>query len=213
MERANETIRVSKLHILVHPGMLVDMLPTDESEEEKERVLKLGNELLKKYIEKALTLASDEILMLYEHGFSKGRAKFFQEFFDQISSILGDRLIVIPDNFVFYDNNTHQYDCTDMYEELEFLAEERGFSLDERVLSEAFGETFGYCVENTANFLNIAGGFVYKTVINLDLTDVFESNEQEILALVDVIRRNLRDMDYSRLIFTMKGKTIDPSNM
>lgn len=171
-----ERKRISKLHILVHPGFIMEEdLREDQPYEEDTEA---GTKLLIDYEEKAKTLGQDEVMviiapsrisLLKKH---KKLDKPYVQTIEKIKSILGDRVIVLMDRLDFFQEE-------EVRDKLKRVLTARGYYFDENVLSEAYGETLGCCVDDAAESFNRGEKLNNKTIVKIDLTDGKGSNPEK----------------------------------
>lgn len=166
--KEKELKKISKIHFLVHPGFLSDPVTKDSGETLED--LKKYHKLLDMYLEQAKKLKDDELMIAlthtdkseYKEGLEEQSIRFTK--LQDLKKILGKRFIVLSSDFdVFWDEEAMKT--------IKDLAKQRGYFFDENVLSEAYGETLGVCVDNVAQNMNETGGFKNKTIIRPELTD------------------------------------------
>lgn len=185
MEQSNipevrETVEVSKLHFLIHPGFLADSAQYDPGEVGwKEK----GLPLLDIYIDHAQKIPDNELVLVFLHpSLSELRRDFkahkpYTERVRQLKKILGKRMLAFSGGFDVFGELGDNPD--DQVEEIRQLAEKRGFVFNQNVSSEAYGETLGVCVEDGANNLNKILKLMKKTIIKPELTDAAASLSEE----------------------------------
>lgn len=206
MEAAPEKIRVKKLYLLVHPGFIagpdVDFA-TDRGPSQED--IKLSRALLEKYLIKARSLQNDEMMVVFGYAdpdefvrHQETKAMYAQRI-KELQEILGDRLILI-------EGNIDPFEDEHAFEEVEFIADERGFFIDRDTSTEAFGETAECCVLDCAQNFNTAGKFDSKTLINLNLTDLSDE-EPESPYIQKLVRENR--IKISRVNISMNGIIIE----
>lgn len=160
---------IERLHFLIHPGFRSDCSWTNRSEEERcahaDSERQRGPQI-QKYVHAAQGMSRAEIMFLFSHA---TRNEFLQDAHNnklhtrgvaKLHSILGDRLQLIfadYDIFTPHDSRAFRY--------AERQARSKGYNVTANVPSVAYGEKLGYCVEQAADALNIAGGLTQKTVI------------------------------------------------
>jgi len=171
MERKENPIKISKIHFLVHPGFSSDYR-TDDALSSAKDVPEENNKLLNRYIGQAENLKEkeDEIMVALTHASKSELKKDSKENFlyfkklEEIRDILGRRLIVLSDNFDIFEGEETML-------AVKKLAKARGYVFDENVLSEAYGEALGACVDEAAQNLNLTGNLKHKTKIRPELSD------------------------------------------
>jgi hypothetical protein len=181
-----ELIKVSKLHFLVHPGyisnVITDWVGTSPESFKKDRdgrkfTFKQSIALLDKYIEQAKDMPDTEVMVIvtdtkkkfYKEDIEEERV--YMEKIREIKEILGKRAVVISDKFELA--TTYYYPKSrGALEHIKQLLEARGYTFDESTDTEAYGELLGACVDTVANRLNEQGQFEEPTIIKKELTDV-----------------------------------------
>ncbi len=204
MEASPEKRRVSKLYLLVHPGITVKsdnyLTPGHPDKED----IKNFQVLKDRYIEKAKQIGDSDLLVVFgafepdeiPQGSTEGA--LYADCLKALEKILGDRMILIEGNI---DPFTDSY----AYEEVEFIADERGFQIGPDTETEAFGESAAVCVNDCAQNFNATGKLRKRTVIDLDLTDLYGEtpDSEDISALIEESRNNL-----SRVVYRKNGKIL-----
>ncbi len=162
--------RVSKIHFLIHPGFLMAGVPKEGSEpgSTQDRY----NSLLDEYVKKAEEVKDkiNELMFAFIWSSRKDfkealqEQQLYVEKLKEIKNLLGNRLIVFSGNRDVTD------DGKQFVAYMERIAQARGYIFDSDVLSEAYGETLGSCVNEGAVNLNKALGLKSKTVILPELT-------------------------------------------
>lgn len=173
----NEKIpqKINKIYFLVHPGFLSDERTKITEDDETS----IYHELLDKYINEAKNLKDDEIMIALTHTLKnnyKSDIEFDMQYItnlQKLKNILGKRLIVLSSDFDFFNDNEAML-------AIKNLARQRGYTFGENVLSEAYGETLGACVDRIAQNLNETGNFVNKTKIRPELTDAHLLNNADL---------------------------------
>lgn len=166
---SKELTKIKKIHFLIHPGFQSDTFLSQD-----EYSTKQNNLLFNKYSEHIRKLPPDEIIVAFTHTNSPElandfkRQKQYTEELRGLKEVVGRRLIVLSDS---WDPLNFSGGSKESIAAIKEIAQSRGFVFDETVLSEAFGELAGMCVEIAANNLNEAGKFASPTVIKTELTD------------------------------------------
>lgn len=172
-----ERVKISKIHFLVHPGYLLNtqtLLVTEKSDDFDEKYF----QLLSSYRKKAQNLPKNEIMIVVSHmpqsSFRSGKesGEGFMAILEDIKNILGRRCIVISQDTVPCDFRGEFKITDEGMESLEKIILQRGFDFNRNVLTEAYGETFSFCVHSVANSINKKAGFGPRTEINTSLTDL-----------------------------------------
>jgi len=128
-----------------------------------------GAKLLSDYEQKAKTLGQDEVMVIISPSDislirkHKKLNKPYVQTIERIKKILGKRAVVLMDRLDFFDEKEARF-------KLKKVLNSRGYYFDENVLSEAYGETLGCCVDDAAEGLNREEKLSKKTVIKIDLT-------------------------------------------
>lgn len=173
LESGKELNKIKKVHFLIHPGFVSHFFDNFaylkkkiSKEDLKDYVL-----LLDKYVNqaKALNDKENELFVVFTHtdssslrlGIELGR--LYTQKIREMKGILGKRMIVISND---HDVRSDK----DIFGVVESIAKRRGFVIDKNVISEAYGEMLGLCVDQGANNLNRSGNLVEKTIINTKLT-------------------------------------------
>lgn len=129
-----------------------------------------GMELLKSYEEKAKTLGKDEVMLIMAPSQislmrrHKNLNKPYVQTIERIKETLRDRAVVFLDNSNFFDGEETR-------NKIKSILNARGYYFDQSVLTEAYGETIGCCVDDAAEGLNREEKLDEKTVIKVDLTN------------------------------------------
>jgi len=205
MEVAPEKIRITKLHLLVHPGFMAGPDAEHEPGHPTQDEISKSRALLDKYIAKAKGLGRDEIMVIFGYTgpdeFENHKREFamYTDYIEKLQSLLGDRLILIEGNIDPFEEEV-------AFEEVEFIADERGYSIDTNTITEAFGETAQSCVLDCAQNFNFTGKFREETIIDLDLTDLFNESVDSVFVR-NLIEGN-RD-SVSRVVFRKNGEIIN----
>lgn len=204
MEIAPEKIIVTKLYLLVHPGFCAGPDLEHDPGHPNAKEIEASCVLLEKYINKAEKLSRSDMMVVFGYASSeeferhKENGETYAGHIDKLQKILGDRLILVHDNLdPFEDDHA--------FEEVEFIAEERGFSINSHTLTEAFGETAQICVLDAAVNFNKTGRFLNKTIIDLDFTDLFNVDISSTY-ISSLIKGNKDSI--SRVLFSKNGRII-----
>ena len=95
---------------------------------------------------------------------SRKPVKGYLDTIHKIKEILGDRCVVFGDDLDFLNSKETQ-------DKIRKLLKARGYYFDDKVLSEAYGETLGSCVDEAADGFNLNAGLKDKTIIRTSLTN------------------------------------------
>lgn len=159
-----ELKKISKIHFLINPGFISDVRDEDKGYEG----------LFGLYFDKAATIGRDELMFAFTHVSRSemkedvGANKAYVEALEKLKKILDDRLIVISSD----DNILNTRGAHAALGKIKRIAAARGYYFDtDDVLSEAYGELLGACVDRGAKNLHIVGGLRKKTVVKSKLTD------------------------------------------
>lgn len=194
-------VKVKKLHFLIHPGFLRDPA-TDgffEIKADDDEVYAKWDSLLKSYINKAISLPIDEIMITMLHAefgdllddFRQG--KQYTKTLSDLKRILGKRMIALSGN--------NDIEKESSYLMAEYIANQWGYHFPRDVYSEAYGETLGVCVEAASQTANNSLGLIHKTVIKPEFTndpDVTEKIKKRTLDLYDRLQFELNSNNPSR---------------
>ena len=173
---SKEPVKISKIHFLIHPGFLSDEVESDRDAGTTQEVIQAEESLPNKYVEQSRTLHDDEVMIAFTHSSKRKlrrdlrQEKIYAEKLRELKEILGDRLIVLSEDFDLFIDRIDQRQ--DIFETIEQIASARGFRFDENVLTEAYGETLGMCVEEGAQALNVRANFNEKTLIRPELSNL-----------------------------------------
>ena len=168
MERRNSpeqeaVTEVKKLHLLIHPGFLLDYVYTPEA------LTKKYETLLDRYKEQATGMRHDEIMIALLHPTSDELLQDFRQKrtytqkLSAIKKVLGPRMIALSGDYDIEDVDTFSFASE--------IARKRGYAIPEDVPSEAYGETLGMCVSLGAQTANISLVLRQKTLVRPRLTD------------------------------------------
>jgi hypothetical protein len=191
---------VSRLDFLVHPGF-------QSMEHGKDRVDNPGgphipnkyDALLKLYVERAKTLANDQVMIAFTNilpaGFSEDGPTLDALY--EIRTILGKRFIALSAKQGIFPE-AEEEGLPDAISTAKRIAKARGFSINTRTPTVAYGELLGGCVDGAANHMNKKGGFRRKTQILPEFTDVSITPEWKLLRrpVVDVEFGNYNRISY-----------------
>ncbi len=168
-------IKVSRLHLLVHPGFSTDSRACEYSDDAK---LLRNQQLFKEYQKKAKLMRKDEVMLAVIHTTPKELIKDFRTQqpyianLKKLKEILGKRLIALSGRFDIFSD-------PDFVEESMEIAKRRGFSIDTDVQTIAYGETDLVCVPDATTNFNLSAKLKNKTVIDLTLTNAFFSKPSQ----------------------------------
>lgn len=192
IERVPEKVKVSKLHVLVHPGFLSypDDFPEGQGLSEDE--LENSRILLKKYVEVARQMGEDEFLVLVTVSDSVTLLEHiadeyeYAECIQEIERILGDRLVVITNELDFGDANFFPFVQSKMYN--------AHYYFDSELEVHVYGETAEECVVECANNVYMNSNLRKQPKIRLLLTDYRFGDDKVRKAIVNRIQARYDDL-------------------
>lgn len=165
-----ELTKVSKIHFLIHPGFMLAYNSIEKPMPEHLRDMWI--ELLEAYVNKSEELGPDEVMLIFlPHNFNitKIHTEYFipkyLEIVQRIKQILKNRAIFFTENF-----GVRNPQASDV-EKLKKLIKSRGFTFDDNVLSEGYGEMIDWCVQQGITNLHKKLRLKNKTKIVTKLTD------------------------------------------
>lgn len=182
---------ISKIHFLVHPGYLSDERTRVTENDETVKY----HALFEKYISEAKNLKNNELMIALTHT-SKNEYQqdlennlFYLKKLRELKDILGKRLIVLGSDFDFFSGE-------EVMQTVKDISKQRGYIFDENVLSDAYGETLGACVDGVAQNLNTTGNFLNKTKIRSELTDAHNVDKLQLDELKKQIQKEYNRLDF-----------------
>lgn len=182
---------IKKIHFLIHPG----------SASENSNIGKSASEL-SRYIKKASTLTSDELMILYVHkakkylGEDMKEAKCYTHTILELRKILGRRLIIFSEDSGYIDIQDDRDVPLLNYELIKEVANARGYDFDENVESEAYGEYWAGCVSGWANALYEGLKLVHPINIMLAYTEAPEEPHEITMEKLAEVRKTYRNLIY-----------------
>ena len=198
--KEGELISVKRIHLLVHPGFLLDTAHEIDPYIDK---LKYA-QLLDKYKDSAEKMGEDEIMVAFLHTspdqFKRDlkENKQYATFIRKLKAILGNKFFVVSGDFeIFHEEND--------IEKLLQIIKGRGFNLSDEVESVAYGETAGACVEEGANTFNRTAKLKKRTAILLGLTDLSLDDEK--------IRKAVKTALSQKIIPGSRLELVDPDGI
>lgn len=165
-ENESEKIKVSKIHFLIHPGFIEAIGRKDKDAEA------LSRDQLESYVAEARKLAANELIFAFTIDHRANITRHAKEhrayigYLRTLKSILGPRLILLTE-----DQDLFNADRAKAFTAAKRIAESRGFTFDQNVFSEGYGETLGACVDDGSISLNKQGNLNNPTIIRTSLTN------------------------------------------
>jgi hypothetical protein len=190
---------VSRLDFLIHPGFQSMGFGGDYDNPGVEHVPSKYDSLLYNYIERAKTLAKDQMMVAFTNILPLGlrESNPTTRALSEIRSILGRRLVVLSTKQGIFPETADQF--PDALTTAKRIAKSRGFRINRDTPTEAYGELFGGCVDAAANYMNGRGKFRRKTKIIPDLTDLAVSPEWRLMRRVVGVQDS--EFEYPRVSY------------
>lgn len=193
----DEVTQISKIHLLIHPGYLArleetiegfsfsELFPAGDYEQYRPEVEAYLESLFERYREKSQHLNNDEVMVVILQGnFSelkqeiKGESTLpealqYRALIDELKANLGRRLVVVNETRFGMQQGLRNSEkpMREIFTHVQSVLHARGYTFDETVLTEAFGECINACVEERAHNFNREGNLQSPTEIQLDATD------------------------------------------
>lgn len=167
-------IRTAKMHILVHPGYLMDN-PTGRDKQQ----LAQAEMLPEKYAKLAKNLPANEIMIILIHyatGQFRDDYKAGKAYVKNIQALRGElrglnQGIVLTSETVPFGGMDKVHD-TEALAKIKEIAENRGYTIDPGTVVDIFGEEYDQCVHEALAGINNTG-FFHKGNVRIlkELTD------------------------------------------
>ncbi len=152
--KENFPIKTVKMHVLVHPGYMEDVMSRDP-----ENVV-IGEDLFKKYKILAQGLPSNEILIVLIHNNPKRFSKDYREGKKYVKNIKTiqealpkNKQVIILTSLTVPFSGADKKDDNEALDKIKLIAQNRGYEINPETIVEIFGETQGECVQEA--FLGI----------------------------------------------------------
>ena len=150
--RENLPIKAAKMHVLVHPGYIEDVMGYNSQK------LAQAQTLFEKYKRVAGSLPSNEIMIILVHNLPEkfqediGADVLYTKNIKLIQTIKPKQIIILPSNAVPFSGASRE-DDKQALNKIKSIAQNRGYQIGPETEVEVFGETYDECVQEA--FLGI----------------------------------------------------------
>ena len=169
-----EKIKITKMHVLVHPGYLEDVTGKETGNITK------GQALFEKYKKVAQNLPKNEIMVVLIHNRPERFRKDFKEGANYVKNIKLIQQETQPNQVIILTSNTVPFSGADersddeALDKIKSIAQNRGYEINPETEVDVFGETHDECVQEAFMGIKNTGFFKTENIrIIKKLTDEF----------------------------------------